>query len=289
MRLFGSFGIFVSLCFSIQAQVSPSVTEVRQKLRSIELESYLSAYKDATVNLRELEEKLVMPNSTESRAFLEQNRKNLSKHLDTLAARTIEIAQQIEQMKAATTAKEKLPDGTRVYLQNRLQQTGRDLDIAIEGRGFLQAVDDAKTGENVYARVCNLDIDANGHMVLGSSRSGLLLSPSISIPQDAIAIVFTEKGEVNCRVAGETNLRTMGQIQLAQFSNPEGLFEIAENLFAETEASGPATLAKPGQEGAGIIRQGNIEVSDSNRVRELVGLLVSLLTAEYHTESLRPR
>ncbi len=288
MRLFGTFGIVVSFCFSIQAQVSPSVTEVHQKLRSIELESYLSAYKDASESLRELEAKLVMPNSSESRAVLEENRETLSKHLDTLAARTIEIAQQIELMKAATTKKKTLPDGTRVYVQNRMQQTGRVLDVAIEGRGFLHAVD-AKTGANVYARVGNLDIDANGYLVLGSSRSGLPLSPSIPITNVATAIVIAENGEVKCRRSGESELRSVGQIQVAQFANPEGLLEIAENLFAETEASGPATLAKPGQEGAGFIRQENIEVSDSDRVRELVNLLVDLLTAEYSAESLRPR
>ncbi|TWU39792.1 flagellar basal-body rod protein FlgG [Novipirellula artificiosorum] len=288
MRLIATLGLVVSFCFSIQAEDSPTVTDVNKQLLTIELESYLNAYKNASANIRELETKLAQTNTAESRATLEANRDSLRVHLDALAVRANETAIRIGKTQTGTSKKKTLPDGTRVYLRNRLKSTGRDLDVAIKGRGFFQAVD-PNTNAKVYARVGGLDIDANGYLVLGSARSGLLITPSIQLPADTIAIVVSPSGETWCRQPGETELRLLGQMELSQFANPGGLQEIDENLFSETEASGTASVTRPGQDGAGIIRQGCIEESDSTRVRELIEQLVDLLTADHSTESLRPR
>ena len=57
--------------------------------------------------------------------------------------------------------------GTRVqstqkdYGQGTIEQTGRDLDIAIEGNGFIE-VTDPVTSNPLYTRAGNLDVNANG-------------------------------------------------------------------------------------------------------------------------------
>ncbi|TWT80365.1 Flagellar basal-body rod protein FlgG [Planctomycetes bacterium CA13] len=288
MRLIATFGLVVSFCFSIQAEDAQRVTDVNIQLLTIELESYLNAYKDASANIREIETELAQTNTSESRATLETDRDSLRMHLDALAARANETAIRIGKTQTKTNKKKTLPDGTRVYLRNRLRSTGRDLDVAIEGQGFFQAVV-PNTDAKVYARVGNLDIDANGYLVLGSARSGLPLSPSIQIPNDAIGITVFPNGEVSCTLPGETEMRLIGQMQLALFAIPGGLQEIDENRFSATEASGPARVTKPGQDGAGVIRQGTIEVSDSYLVRELIERLADMLMAERSAESLRPR
>ena len=56
--------------------------------------------------------------------------------------------------------------------QGTLQQTGRELDIAIQGRGYLRTVDPS-TQETMYTRAGNLDINANGRTGdwIGANRS----------------------------------------------------------------------------------------------------------------------
>ncbi len=64
--------------------------------------------------------------------------------------------------------------GTRIqstqknYTQGTIQETGRQLDLAIEGAGFLQ-VQDPLTQGVLYTRAGNLDINANGNLVIGFS------------------------------------------------------------------------------------------------------------------------
>ncbi len=68
------------------------------------------------------------------------------------------------------------------YRQGAVQETGRALDVAIEGPGFLQ-VTDAQTQQVMFTRAGNLDINANGNLVIGSAQTGRLIEPPIQIPQ----------------------------------------------------------------------------------------------------------
>src|SRR6187402_2094851 len=75
--------------------------------------------------------------------------------------------------------------GTQIeYSQGAFNQTGRELDCAIEGRGFYQVTD--PSGQILYTRAGNFSINANNQMVLGSASTGRLLEPSISVPQDTV-------------------------------------------------------------------------------------------------------
>ena len=60
---------------------------------------------------------------------------------------------------------------------------------------------------------------------------------------------------------------------LANFTNEKGLEAIGSNLFLETEASGPAFQGVPGQDGLGTLRQGYLEESSVDPVREMTELI----------------
>jgi flagellar basal body rod protein FlgG len=81
--------------------------------------------------------------------------------------------------------------------QGAFQQTERELDVAIEGRGFFQVLD--PTGEVLYTRAGNFSVNADGQLVLGSAATGRLLEPSIVIPEDATAISISPEGVVSVR------------------------------------------------------------------------------------------
>jgi flagellar basal-body rod protein FlgG len=174
--------------------------------------------------------------------------------------------------------------GTRVVSTERefalgaLRQTGKALDVAIDGRGFLsvQRLD----GQLAYTRDGSLRLDANGNLV---NSAGLLLDPPISIPQDATEILLTRDGLVQVRVAGNAALTQVGQLQLTTFPNEGGLLALGGNLFDESAGSGSPTSGTPGAQGFGQIAQGSLEESNVNVAEELVNLILAQRAFEANT------
>jgi flagellar basal-body rod protein FlgG len=182
--------------------------------------------------------------------------------------------------------------GTRVqstnkdFRQGAMQQTGRDLDIAIEGPGFLE-VTDAQSQQPLYTRSGNLDINANGQLVIGSAQTGRVLNPAIDIPPDATAIEISPSGQVLVRTAATTELQQVGQLSMATFINPDGLLKVGENLYQQTDASSQATQGDPGTNGLGIIRQRNLEASNVEPVQELIDLITTQRGFELNSQAVQ--
>ncbi len=160
--------------------------------------------------------------------------------------------------------------GTEIdFRQGRLKWSGRELDLAIEGRGFFQVKD--PSGKIVYCRAGHFAQNACGQIVVESAKTARSLEPAITLPADAVAIVISSGGVVSYRVPDQQTLTQAGTIQMANFINPQGLLKIGEHLYEETEGSGCATTGSPGSSGSGIgkIRQGWIEQSNVDLRQEL--------------------
>ena len=170
--------------------------------------------------------------------------------------------------------------------QGTLQQTGRELDVAIQGRGFFRVLDPS-TQETMFTRAGNLDINADGQLVIGSAQTGRLLDPPIEIPEDATKVVINGNGEVMVRQPGAVELANQGQIQLAQFINPDGLLKVGENMYRQTDASGPEQIANPSVDGAGVLRQGNLEASNVEPVQELIDLITTQRAFELNSQAVQ--
>jgi flagellar basal-body rod protein FlgG len=169
--------------------------------------------------------------------------------------------------------------------QGAFSQTNNPLDIAIEGRGFFQVID--TNGQPVYTRAGNFSINANNQLVIGSANTGRVLEPAITIPQDATGITISAEGVVAVQTAGSPQYQPAGDIQLATFINPEGLLKLGENLYQETQASGQVQLQTPGQQGAGLIRQGTLELSNVEPVRELIDLITTQRAFELNSQAVQ--
>ena len=171
------------------------------------------------------------------------------------------------------------------FKQGAFQLTGRELDVAIEGRGFFQVTD--PTGEIVYTRAGNFSVNANGEMVIGSANTGRLLEPPIVIPEDATGISISAQGRVSVRQPQTTQLTPVGELELVSFINPEGLLKLGENLYAETGASGAPTAGTPGEEGLGVLRQTMLEASNVQPVRELIDLITTQRAFELSSQAVQ--
>lgn len=156
----------------------------------------------------------------------------------------------------------------RNFMQGSMAETGNALDVGISGSGFFQV--EMPDGTISYTRDGNFSRDATGMLV---NNSGLPLADQIEIPTDAMAIEISQDGTVTAMMAGDNRQVDLGQIELAKFSNPGGLEAKGDNLFSETEASGMPFYGTPGSEGFGATRQGYLEQSNVDIVKEMVQLI----------------
>jgi flagellar basal-body rod protein FlgG len=175
-----------------------------------------------------------------------------------------------------------LPSGTQVGLgvkpaaiqkmfkQGDFASTDNPLDLVIEGKGFFQIL--TPEGELAYTRSGAFKLDSEGNIV---SSDGYAMEPAITIPSDALNISITADGTVSVLQQGNPTPVEVGQIEIAQFTNPGGLKATGKNLFVTTAASGEATTGTPNSEGFGAVNQGFLELSNVNVVEEMVNMIVS--------------
>lgn len=172
------------------------------------------------------------------------------------------------------------------FTQGAFQQSSRQLDIAIEGNGFLPVIDPG-TGQPLYTRAGNLSINAVGTLVVGSASTGRPVDPAITIPEDTTGIVISADGRVSVQQAGQPTLQELGQLQLATFQNPQGLLKLGENLYSESSASGAPILGTPGTIGLGAIRQNALEASNVEPVQELIDLITTQRAFELNSQAIQ--
>jgi len=158
----------------------------------------------------------------------------------------------------------------RITEQGNVTATGNDFDLAISGRGLFRVL--LPDNVEAYSRAGNFAVSADGRMV---TDDGYEVLPGITVPDDAVDISISEDGVVEARIAGEQNLRELGQLELATFFNQSGLEAIGGNLLLETSASGEPVIGNPGEPGFGKILQGFIENSNVDPVQEITALIAA--------------
>jgi flagellar basal-body rod protein FlgG len=153
------------------------------------------------------------------------------------------------------------------YAQGSVTQTNGSLDLSVSGKGFFQIT--LPDGTLAYSRDGSLSLDAQGNVV---TASGYPLSPAITIPQGTQTVTIGTDGVVTAvSAAGKTT--QIGQVQLADFINEEGLQPTGNNLLIESASSGAPQIATPGTNGLGTVQQGTLETSNVNTVTELVNMI----------------
>lgn len=152
--------------------------------------------------------------------------------------------------------------------QGSLSSTGGDLDVAIDGQGYLEVT--LPSGLSAYTRDGSLKRSADGRIV---TSDGFPVAPDITVPADARSLSINAAGEVYAYFSDRVQPELLGQFTLAAFANEKGLEAIGSNLFLETGASGSPTTAVPGESGLGTLRQGYLESSSVDPVREITELI----------------
>ena len=171
--------------------------------------------------------------------------------------------------------------------QGSMESTGRNLDVGIQGQGFFKIQLLATIGNGVgYTRNGAFFVNSAGNLVLGMGDRYKLIPP-VNIPNGSTDISIATDGTVNVTKSGSTTKQKVGQLQLTQFVNPQGLNLLGGGIYAETDSSGKPVDGKPGENGSGTILQSFLEGSNVDPVKELVTLIKTQRAFELNSQSIQ--
>ncbi|KAA8981989.1 MULTISPECIES: flagellar basal-body rod protein FlgG [Gammaproteobacteria] len=174
-------------------------------------------------------------------------------------------------VRVAATSKE--------HTQGDMKVTDQSLDLAIDGDGFFQVL--KPDGEIAYTRNGEFQLNSEGDIV---TPNGNPLEPNINVPEDATSVTIGRDGTVSAKIANEPEPQQLGQIELADFVNPQGLQAIGSNLYQETAASGDPLIGEAGIDGIGTIEQGMLEGSNVEVVEEMVNMITTQRAYEMNSK-----
>jgi len=172
----------------------------------------------------------------------------------------------------ANLANAGMPGARRLPLEDsfhpgRLEATQRDWDVAIEGEGFLRVV--LADGTTAFTRAGTLGRNSEGYL----TADGRVIDPPLQAPAFITKLTIGPDGFVQGLDPEEPEARMpIGQIELSRFAHPSGLEPVTSTLFRATDAAGDRIDGRPG-EGLGAIRQGHLEESTIDPMRELMELV----------------
>jgi flagellar basal-body rod protein FlgG len=168
------------------------------------------------------------------------------------------------------------------FVAGEMKPTQRDLDVAINGLGFLEV--ELPDGTHAYTRRGALSVNREGFLV---TANGLPLSAMINLPADAQSVIINADGRVQMKAQNNDELTDLGTLELARFVNDRGLRPMGEGLYVATDESGEAAYERAGENGAGTFAQGYLEASNVQMVEELTNLMVAQRAYEANSKVLQ--
>jgi flagellar basal-body rod protein FlgG len=168
----------------------------------------------------------------------------------------------------------------KIFTTGEFTQTGEQLDIAIQGDGFLEV--QLPDGTRAYTRDGALKRASDGRIM--TSDGVQVQSGFQPIPTGTTDISISQNGDVTTR--GSSGTQTF-KVTLVRFANPAGLEAIGRNLYRETAASGTPEIGNAGENGFGTMQQGYLEMSNVKVVEEMVNMIIAQRAYEVNAKSVQ--
>lgn len=161
-----------------------------------------------------------------------------------------------------------------VFSQGSLIPTGKSLDFALDGKGFIELQE--PSGRPVYVRGGSFSLDATGRIVHSSGAN----VPRVQIDPKASVVDVNHSGEISVAVEGVVTV--VGSLRLVNFVNPAGLESVGQGQFITGVNSGVLSLDKATQ-----VYQGYLEASNVSLVDEMTSLIRAQRAYQANAKSLK--
>jgi flagellar hook protein FlgE len=126
----------------------------------------------------------------------------------------------------------------------------------------------------VGANDFDIDINLSGTTQYGNNFSVASLVQDGYTTGRLSGIDIGETGVVQARYTNGQS-RTLAQVVLANFSNPQGLQQLGETAWAETFDSGAALVGAAGTSSLGLVQSGALEGSNVDLTEQLVNMITA--------------
>lgn len=168
----------------------------------------------------------------------------------------------------------------KIFTTGEFTHSGEQLDIAIQGDGFLEV--QLPDGTRAYTRDGALKRASDGRV---TTSDGIVVQSGFQpIPTGTTDISVSQNGDVSTR--GSNGTQTF-KVTLVRFANPAGLEAMGRNLYRETPASGTPEIGNAGENGFGTMQQGYLEMSNVKVVEEMVNMIIAQRAYEVNAKSVQ--
>ncbi len=165
------------------------------------------------------------------------------------------------------------------FTSGSLQETGNELDVAIEGQGWLAV--QTPDGSEAYVRTASMKIDALGMLRTGSGLPVLGNAGPIAVPPQQ-QIEIGQDGTISIRSLGEAP-NVVAQVDRIKMVNPD-----PKSLVKGED--GMIRLKEPATQPADAnvrLTSGFLESSNVNAVAEMTSMLALARQFELHVKMMR--
>jgi len=152
--------------------------------------------------------------------------------------------------------------------QGQVESTGSQLDLAINGPGFIELM--GAGGQTLLWRGGALKADDQGRL---TTSSGIELKAGITLPADVTGIQIASDGMVRAKIASAEELVDVGQIMLVKVEDPSQVERLDGGLY-RVKDSAQLDAAVAGEDGLGLLVQGSLERSTVELNQEMVELMM---------------
>ncbi|HKQ84404.1 MAG TPA: flagellar basal-body rod protein FlgF, partial [Steroidobacteraceae bacterium] len=144
--------------------------------------------------------------------------------------------------------------------QGALQSTGRDLDVGIQGEGWIAV--QAADGREAYTRAGDLRVDPSGVLMTGAGHPVLGDSGPLSVPPNSSVLVAAD-GTVSIVPLGQgpETTASVGRIKLVK-PPLDQLTRGEDGLFRTRDGSGAPADASV-RVASGVLESSNVNIADA--------------------------
>jgi len=156
------------------------------------------------------------------------------------------------------------------------------LDVSIDLAGITSAL--GKT--NSATTPLTFQIDFTGSSQYGSAFGANRLEQDGYTSGRLTGVAVANDGTIRGNYSNGQS-RDLGQVALANFTNPNGLAPIGGNQWVETSTSGQATVGAPGTSSLGVLQASAVEESNVDLTAELVNMITQQRNYQANAQSIK--